>query len=69
MEAVSSGLGGWSNEELANVSLGLLDFVSCFGFGLTDSRRGHVDPGCLFMGLEVETEEQGKIEESFIKVV
>ena len=50
--ALSSGLGGWSNEELTNVALGPLDFISCFCFGLSNGRRDDVDPGRLFVGFQ-----------------
>ena len=57
------------NEELTNVALGPLNFVSCFWFGLSIGRRDHVDPGCLGVGLLVGSIGQRKVEEAFVETI
>ena len=57
------------NEELTNVALGPLNFVSCFWFGLSIGRRDHVDPGCLVVGLLVGSIGQWEVEEAFVETI
>ncbi len=57
------------NEELTNVASGLVNFDSCFWFGLSIGRRDHIDPGCLVAGSLVGSIGQWEVEEAFVETI
>jgi hypothetical protein len=57
------------NEELTNVALGPLNFISCFWFDLSIGRRDRIDPGCLVLGSLVGSIGQWEVEEAFVETI
>jgi hypothetical protein len=55
-------------EEGANVTLGRDESVCGFGFGDSNGRRDHVDPGFLFISGLVEAFEEGEVKEAFVQI-
>ena len=63
------GLGEWEYEESTNVTFGLLFRVGCFCRCLSDGGRIVVEPGLLFMRLQVWAVVQRQFEELFVEAV
>ena len=56
-------LGGGSNKEFTSVTLSLLDLVCCFCLRLSNGGRDHVDPRCLFVGLQSKAFNKRRVEQ------